>query len=302
LVFSQLVIKGIVTDTETKKPIKNADVRVIKWDKGDRTDSEGRYEIKLPLEQLSEGDVITLQFNAKAYSHDFEYFYYKTNPTILNMSLKKSENDDRSTQKHTTKIYKIRYRNPEEIFILIEPFLNSYNWAKATVSNDLKTITIKDRADVHTKISTVISEYDIPLKKIWLEVTIIEASENGKERKKITPELEEVITKLSSLFRFDNYEIVSQGDAMGMEGSNLSFSSSFSIDSDKEFSARTKIGYFDNVIKLENFGVTLPRERNDLRTSLNIKNGDTVVVGSSRGKAQDGSFITIVTAKVVQEE
>lgn len=299
---SQFIIKGRVTDLDSKKPIEGADAGVIKAHKGDKTDADGRYEIKLPDEGLSEGDVISMQFSAKGYSNEFEYFYYKTNSKTLDVSLRKKEIDPREAGTLTTRIYKIRYRNPEQIFQLIEPFLSSQDWARATVSQDLKTITIKDGLSVHEKIGKVIWEYDIPLKKIWLEVTIIRASRNGGARKGLPPEIEKVVKKLNTLFKFNSYEIVSRGDAMGVEESMLNFTSAGFENESNSFHASTRIGFFDEVIKLEAFRVSM-FGGNDITTSLNIKNGDTVVVGSSRGRSgpQDGALITVVTAKVVEQ-
>ena len=135
-----------------------------------------------------------------------------------------------------------------------------------------------------------------------MEVTIIEASQHGGGKKKFPVELENVVKKLNSLFKFDNYEIVSRGDAMGIEESFLTFTSSSSKTPAKSFQAYAKIGYFDEVIKLDDFKVALPGG-NELITSINVKDGETVVVGSSRGRGdpQEASLITVVTAKVIQE-
>jgi len=298
--FSQVVIKGKVTEFGSTKPIPGATVFAEKWNKGTTTDSKGNYELKIQSEDISEGNPIRLLVNASGFKAQFfSYFYYEKQKK-LDVSLKSK--DEFTVSSPTTKIYKIRYRNPEEIFTLIEPFLSSFEGAKATVSHNLKTITIKDRHGVHEKIENVIKEYDIPLKKIWLEVTIIEASQNGGEKKKFPAELEKVVKKLNTLFRFDNYEIVSRGDAMGMEESFLTFTSSSSKTPLKGFKAQARIGYFDEVIKLDDFKIGMPTG-NDLVTSINIKNGETVVVGSSRGREdlKQGSLITVVTAKILQE-
>jgi|GEM_PF-4816416 len=41
-------------------------------------------------------------------------------------------------------------------------------------------------------------------------------------------------------------------------------------------------------------------QRSDLNTSVNIKNGETLMLGASRGDLQKGSLITVVTARVVE--
>ncbi len=161
---TQLIIKGKITDINTKKPIAGADIRLIKWDKGARSEANGQYEIKLPLALISESDMILVMVNDKNYSPDQENFYYKDNPIIINFALKKKEN--KVSNELLIKIYKIRYRDPREIFQIITPFLNTYDWAKTAVSPQLKTITVKDRKNIHDKITQVIEQYDVPLKKV----------------------------------------------------------------------------------------------------------------------------------------
>ena len=53
-VFSQVVINGNVSDSETKKPIKDVRVYVEKWNKGALTDQNGKYTLKLPAETITE--------------------------------------------------------------------------------------------------------------------------------------------------------------------------------------------------------------------------------------------------------
>ena len=295
----QVVIKGKITDAETKRPIVGANAIIEKFNKGAKSDKNGNYMIKLPGDLLDEGDRISIFYSAKNYRREASQFFFYDNSTELNISLDLKKETNFSNI--ITQIYNIRFREPQEIFQIIQPYLNPYEWASATVSHDLKTITVKDREEVHQKIRDVIKQYDAPLKKIWMKVTIIKASENGKQKENFPEEVEDVIIKLNELFNFDNYEIVGWGDAMGVEGSQISFRASNIVEpKNGSFSAKARLGFFENIIKLEQFRVNMP-SGNDLVTTINVKNGETVVVGASRtNNIKQGSLITVVTAKVIE--
>lgn len=299
LIFAQLIIKGKVTDINTKKPIAGADIQLLKWDKGALTEANGRYEIKLPLEEISENDLILVRVSGKNYNLTQEHIYYKDNPTIINFALKKKENQD--SNERITEIYKIRYRDPEEIFQIITPFLNTSKWVKTTVSSKLKTITVKDTKIIHYKIAKVIRQYDVPLKKVWLEVMILRASQNGNEKQKYPKNIDKIVKKLQSLFKFEKYQVAGSVDGLGLEGSPVRFESAATLPFLGQIRVHTTIGYADEVIKLNNLSVsTSSKQGNILATTVNIGNGETIILGASRGDQSQGSLITVITAKVIE--
>ena len=295
----QLIIKGRVTDIDTQKPIAGADVLLGKWGKGARTEANGQYAIKLPLEGISESDVILVRVSCKNYIFNQEQFFYKDNPTVVNFTLKKRENQD--SNERLTKIYKIRYRDPREIFQVITPFLNTYDWVKTTVSPQLKTITVKDRQNIHHKIARVIKQYDVPLKKVWLEVMILRASQNGDEKQKYSKDIDKIVKKLQSLFKFEKYQVTGNVDGLGLEGSSVAFESAAALPFLGQIRVQTTIGYADEIIKLNNLSVsTSSKQGNILATTVNIANGETVILGASSGDQSQGSLITVVTARVIE--
>ena len=198
------------------------------------------------------------------------------------------------------KDFKIHYRKPMEIFRMIQPYLDKVK-NKPVVSTEFKTLSVSGTAEELKKIASLIQKYDTPLKQIWLEVILIQATGNGGNKPEYSKEIEPIVKKLKSLFRFGKYSVVGRTYAIGLEGSDLKFSSGNTGSSRYFFTGQAHLGYTDGFITLDNFNISvMGPTQSGLSTSVNIANGSTVILGASHGNLQEGALITVVTAKVVK--
>ena len=289
------VIKGQVTDSQTDKPIVDA---IIKYKHSDQdtyqggalTDSLGNYTLYNRSLIGLLGTIVKMETSADGYyPKEIEIFLIERTNTV-NVELNKIGIP-------ITREFQIKHRDSKEIFELIQPYIHR-QYGKASVSEKFRTIVVTDLPEQLEKIEQKILSYDIPLKNIWVEVKIIEATGNGQEEPTYSQEIEGIAKQLNALFKFSHYELVGHADAMGLEGSTLRFSIPVIAASTPPFLSNPveiRLEYFDNVIRLNGLSMS------NLTTTVNIPNGETVILGASRQRTPvEGSLITVVTAKVVE--
>ncbi len=302
MTFSQspsIVIKGRVTDSQTDKPIADASVKYKQPGQGDYsrgviTDSEGNYSISVSsLLFNAKGVIFTMEASADGYYLKEIEIILKEGSNSIDIRLDKIKIP-------ITREFKINHRDPNEIFQLLQPYINN-QYGKASISEKLKTIVVTDLPEQLETIQQKISSYDVPLKRIWVEVKLIKATGNSQEKPTYSQEIEGIAKQLNTLFKFSHYELVGRADAMGLEGSALQFSASPDPSPMSLFTVSTIVEYFDNVIKLDKLQIQTYPKPSNLTTTVNVGNGETVILGASQGgDPQQGSLITVVTAKVVE--
>ncbi len=130
---------------------------------------------------------------------------------------------------------------------------------------------------------------------------ILRASKNGDEKQKYSKDIEKIVKKLKSLFKFEKYQVAGKVDGLGLEGSPVRFESAATLPFLGQIGVQTTIGYADEIIKLNDLSVrTSSKQGNILATTVNIGNGETVILGASGGDQSQGTLITVITAKVIE--
>jgi hypothetical protein len=302
--FSQVgvsSIKGYVTEFGLTKPIKGAKIKYKPADSNDytwgvTTDEKGYFTTP---NRFPDGMIVKLVVSAEGYQQEYEEVITNEREAVeVNVSLKKSSE---TGMKLIRKDFVIQHRDPVEIFKLVEPYVS--RTLRPVFSEKLRTISVQGTPEQIALINEMIQNYDTPLKQIWLEVFLIQASGDGKSPHEYPKEIKDIVNKMQTLFKFEKYEIVGRADAMGLEGTQLTFGTLQRVEKEFEYSfnAEAKLGYSNGIIRLENLRVIVMEPiRSSLSTSVNIQNGETLILGASRGDAQKGSLITVVTAKVME--
>jgi hypothetical protein len=205
--------------------------------------------------------------------------------------------DGSTPQQWEVREYRVLHRSTTEIFRLIQPYCEG----EVGLSESLGTITVSGTPARLDRIAEVIAQYDTPLAQIWVEVILVMATGSGKETPVYPDELAEVVDKLAPLFKFDEYRIVGRANAMGLEGAELALSSEPVDETDAAFQVRGVLGMAGEYIKLQDLTILVEKPTmKRIATSVNVRDGELVILGASRGNALEGSLITLVTAKVLE--
>ncbi len=170
------------------------------------------------------------------------------------------------------------------------------------------TITATGYPDDLAKLDSLIRQFDTPPKQIWLEVKFIRALEDENRKAYFSPQIAGIAKKLSSLFRFRQYILVGRANALGLEDEELKLETTSPDTAVSEFKISTVPHYQNGVIRLEDLSIQfwwrpqsfMKSPDTSLETTLNLKNGETVILGASQGSQKRGAIIGVVTAKVVE--
>ena len=193
--------------------------------------------------------------------------------------------------------FTLEYKRAEDIYELIEPFLVP---EKSKVSQRLNALTVMASPDNMEEIESIIREHDTPPKQVWAEVLLIEAS-NKEAAKGGTPEeIKPVVDKLKGLFKYKSYAVIGRAEGMGMETSALEFGTPGGTDSPTIFRVKTGLVLTGQVVQLQRLTIDVAKPlHNQILTSINIKNGETLILGASRNDEADSALITVVKAKIL---
>ena len=277
-------ISGIVLDEKTKMPI--AGVRIIIGGDGTETDSKGQFGISSNFPSVISAKVVADGYTTKYY-HDLVI-----NPDKKNMyqfSLLPIE-------RLTVKTFNFNYISGKVAASMVEGLMSREGKLVAGGDN---TISILDTEACLNQIQKKLEEIDLPPKQIWLEVQLILASPraNGQD---LPDELSHIKKQLTSLFKYKDYYLLDDARIMAYQNQPCSF-----VVGQGGYRVQIKkVEYHDiqkGLIKLQHFDLK-SEELNQyvLNTSVNIQNGNTVILGASNVDASGQALITVVTAKTVE--
>jgi hypothetical protein len=175
---------------------------------------------------------------------------------------------------------------------LIQPYVftdRSANPGMMSVTQN--TMTVRETKDNLDRIARVLAQYDVPQPWVRLHFQVIEA--DGASR--VDPRIADVETELRKLFRFQGYRLVAEAQLSGAARSNLVQN----VAAGDERSYRIEVG-IGSVRAIGDSGIVeLHVELSGmggaaLRTSLNARDGQTVVLGNAQlGPATATTILTV---------
>ena len=287
LVYKKYILMGIVTDFDTGEPIPDARVILSFEAQGTKTNSKGQFILFLPHEKSI---VSIFIIKDKGYNEKVDRIVLDPGPvTRIDVRIKKEVPFIRKT-------FNSKYRDfTNEFLSFLKGEIENMGSIRIKGPN---TLSVRETEENILKIKKMIEKYDVPFKQIWLELRLIYASNETNGGSKMPDELKTVSEQLKSLFRFNKYELLDDAKVSVEENSHCMF--------------RTGKGYCDvkiqnvefinengGLIKLKNINLQ-GRVNNGpiLATTVNIPNGDTLIIGTSSADESGKALIAVVTAKV----
>lgn len=146
-------------------------------------------------------------------------------------------------------------------------------------------VTVRETADNLDKIGRVLAEFDAPRDDVRLHFRLVEAGDFEDEG-----DLGPVRAEMERVFSFRGYRLAGEAVIMATDGSEVEQRLN------SEFAAIVSAGVHwirPDLIRLDH--VELVQDRGSgLRTSVNIRPGQTLVLGGSgRGGAEEALFLTV---------
>ena len=194
--------------------------------------------------------------------------------------------------------FQLEHMQPHEAQPLIDPYVFAdREGAQGMVSAVEGAISVRETRDNLDRIARVLEEFDRPRDDVRLHFQLIEA--NGYAD--VAPAIAEVETELRKIFQFDGYRLAGEGVVSASDRSEI-----------VQVLGGPDGGYFltgrlyflqTDVIRLEeiNLNANGP-DGATMRTTVNIRPGQTLVLGSSPrlgAGADRGTLMLTVRAEVV---
>ena len=190
--------------------------------------------------------------------------------------------------------FNLQHRSGYEAAELVKPYVyGDREEAPGTMSALANAVSVRETRDNLDKIERVLAEFDTPIPPVRLRFHLIEADSFQEE----DPAIAEVVGELRSLFRFRGYRLL--GEAMvtlsprsiNQQETEQRFvgpEEGFVVRADVRIDRAGAVRLEPVLLYQENTGDQL------LQTSVTVVQGQTVVIGGTRAREGDRSFILTV--------
>jgi len=193
----------------------------------------------------------------------------------------------------TVRTFTFRYKDADKAAGVIKPLLSAEG--TMSIQPGTKSLVVTDRAENFKALAKAIADFDVPPQSFRLSVRLVSAARMAGDVPKPADELRDVAPKLAML-RYNSLESAGQAEFEGKEGDPgiLEMASGFRAD--------FKFGEYDlasDSIKVSDFH--LSRLQKDqltslLKTSLNLRLGQTYIVGATRAPESQRALMIVLVA------
>jgi hypothetical protein len=203
-----------------------------------------------------------------------------------------------------TRAFIIRYKEVDDVYLLISPYLGTRGSIQAQPSR--KTLTVIDAPENLDRISDLIRGYDLPPRTVEVAVQLImaQAGPGAGTAAPAPPPIRGVIEKLNALStRWNDYRLVGNAKILGTEGER----SSLQVGEDYRIHFKIEqVSEESRVIRFKPFELQrrdLAVEGNEryspvLHTVLNLKDSQQFIVGASRMERSNRALFMSITASL----
>lgn len=192
-----------------------------------------------------------------------------------------------------TRTYQLEHLEPARVGSLLRPYI--YADRESTpgrISIAQGAVTVRETPDNLAKIERVLSEYDVPAPYIRLRFQLIRADGAGAS----DPAIADVEAQLRELFQFEGYELMGEAVVTARDRSEVSQEIA---GPDERYGVRSSVGFQrPGTIRLEEVRLFTP-DGSGFETSVNLRPGQTVVLGTSRVAGSGQALILTVRAELL---
>lgn len=190
-----------------------------------------------------------------------------------------------------TRTFTVEHRSAEDVARLVEPYVfHDRAGAPGTLSITRGALTVRETPDNLERVAALIREYDVARPDVRLRFQIIEADGFTDP----DPRIADVTEELAKLFQFRGYRLA--GEALVTATDGARFSQTLSA-GDGVY--RVEGGVFwvqGSTLRLDSVELFAPGMGTVLTTTVNIRPGQTLVLGSSSTQRATSTLLLTVTA------
>jgi hypothetical protein len=184
----------------------------------------------------------------------------------------------------TARTFVFRHKQADKAANVIKPLMSADG--SMSIQPGANSLVVTDLPENMKKISVALAAFDAPAQQLQLSIRLVSASRAAADAAKVDPELSDVASKLA-LLRYNVLENVGAAKASELHGYRADF----------------RFGEYDpasDSVQLADF--RLSRLEGDqlspmLKTTLNLKLGQTVIIGATKQPQSQRALMIVITAQ-----
>jgi hypothetical protein len=201
-------------------------------------------------------------------------------------------------EKLTARSFQFKFRDASRAASVIKPLISASG--SVSIQPSSNTLVVTDSPAVLREVVRAIQQYDAPPKAFTVEVRLVAASQVRGTPPAVPEDLREISAKLSGVLRFNRFDKLGEIRAQAREGEPVL------ANLDGAYRADFTMGEFDPIsqtLQLSEFRVMrIPPGDGELQqvfrnSTLNLRVGQTVVLGASRLPDSNRILMIVLTAQ-----
>jgi hypothetical protein len=193
----------------------------------------------------------------------------------------------------SVRTFQFKHKQADKAAAAIKPFMSANG--SMSIQPGSNALVVTDDPENLKKIAAVLQQFDTPPQMFQLSIRLVAAERVAPDKARVDRSLEDVAPKLA-LLRYNLLESVGSADVVGKEGDPSAVSLA-------AYRANFSFGEYDpssDSIKISDF--RLGRIDGDqlapmLKTTLNLKLGQTLVLGATKQPNSQRALMIVVSAK-----
>lgn len=196
------------------------------------------------------------------------------------------------TPRLETQTFALQHMEGHEAMALIEPYVyGDREGAPGAASESAGALTVRETQDNLDRIGRVLAEFDQPRPDARLRFQLIEADGFTGRDERIAAVEEE----LARIFQFRGYRLLAEAFVTATDGSEVEQG----LGADHVVSTRVFLGG-PGSIRLDGVRLWSHRGGDRLTTTVNIRPGQTLVLGSASREGDAGTLLLTVTVEAAE--
>jgi hypothetical protein len=200
--------------------------------------------------------------------------------------------DDAAGPNLSVRSFQLRFREADKAAGVIKPLMSAQG--TLSIQPSTNTLVVTDQAANVERIAGAIEKFDLPARSFRLELKLVSAGRAPQPA--IPADLKDIAAKLSGVLKFNSFQKVGELKVEGKEGDPV-------IGKVDPYRAEFKFGEYDPVsgtIRLNEFQLSRVQGNElvpALRTSLNLRIGQMVVLGASKDPQSQRALMLVLVAR-----
>ncbi|HYO77512.1 MAG TPA: secretin N-terminal domain-containing protein [Thermoanaerobaculia bacterium] len=193
----------------------------------------------------------------------------------------------------TVRTFQFKHKQADKAAAVIKPLMSAEG--SMSIQPAANSLVVTELPENLKKIAAALAQFDAPAQALNLSIRLVSAGRGRAEQAHVDPALRDVESKLA-LLRYNVLESIGAATASGSEGEP-------GLVELNGYRADFKFGEYDpasDSVKLTEF--RLSRLDGDqlspmLKTTLNLKLGQTVIIGATKQASSNRALMIVVTAQ-----